>query len=108
MSQNSRLAMSRSWVIALLTMLAVNFQLGTLASAQSAQPQPGSRYHVVHEWPVLPDGRDLGAVSGIAVDSHGKPTPLPPIVPETEEEKRRHSEAEARRDQRLAARKPRK
>ena len=71
MSQNSHLAMSRSWVIALLTMLAVNFQLGTLASAQSAQPQPGSRYHVVHEWPVLPEGRDLGAVSGIAVDSHG-------------------------------------
>jgi peptidylamidoglycolate lyase len=52
-------------------MLTVNFQLGTLASAQSAQPQRGSRYHAVHEWPVLPEGRDLGAVSGIAVDSHG-------------------------------------
>lgn len=28
-------------------------------------------YHVVHGWPQLPKGRDLGAVSGVGVDSHG-------------------------------------
>ncbi|MCH5376156.1 MAG: peptidyl-alpha-hydroxyglycine alpha-amidating lyase family protein [Planctomycetes bacterium] len=28
-------------------------------------------YRVVHGWPVLPEGRVLGAVSGVDVDSHG-------------------------------------
>src|SRR5580698_5097735 len=28
-------------------------------------------YHVVHGWPVLPEGEVLGSVSGIGVDSHG-------------------------------------
>lgn len=33
-------------------------------------PQPIG-YHVVHGWPVLPEGRMLGAVAGLGVDSHG-------------------------------------
>lgn len=71
MIQNRHLAASRAWaIIFFLTTLAANLQFGTLVSAQSAQAQPGIGYHVVHGWPVLPEGRDLGAVSGIGVDSH--------------------------------------
>jgi hypothetical protein len=28
-------------------------------------------YHVVHGWPVLPEGEVLGSVAGVGVDSHG-------------------------------------
>jgi peptidylamidoglycolate lyase len=38
---------------------------GTLALRTGA-----SRYHVVHDWPVLPEGQMLGIVSAVAVDSH--------------------------------------
>jgi peptidylamidoglycolate lyase len=40
------------------------------APTQHAQPTSSSRYHVVHGWPVLPEGRVLGSVAGCAVDSH--------------------------------------
>ena len=70
MSRDRQLAMMCTWAIPLLTLLTINHQWETLASAQSGQPLPGIRYHVVHDWPVLPDGRDLGAVSGVGVDSH--------------------------------------
>jgi acyl-CoA hydrolase len=39
----------------------------------------------------------------VAVDEAGRPVPVPPVVPETEEERRRYREAEARRAQRVAA-----
>jgi len=50
-----------------------------VTSTASAEPDPGTvsqeatkvTYHVVHGWPQLPKGRDLGAVSGVDVDSHG-------------------------------------
>jgi acyl-CoA hydrolase len=38
----------------------------------------------------------------VALDEHGKPTPVPELVPETETEKRRHKEAGERRKARLA------
>lgn len=38
----------------------------------------------------------------VAIGSDGRPLPLPPLIPETEEEKRRNREAKARRDARLA------
>ncbi|MCP2520831.1 acyl-CoA thioesterase [Candidatus Aminicenantes bacterium AC-708-M15] len=38
----------------------------------------------------------------VALDESGKPTPVPKIIPETEEEKRRYREAEKRREERLA------
>lgn len=41
----------------------------------------------------------------VALDSHGKPTEIPPIEPMTDDEKRRHKDAEARRAHRLTARK---
>lgn len=38
----------------------------------------------------------------VALDSSGKPTPVPPLTPETPEEVRRHAEAQKRRDSRIA------
>ncbi|HXY20316.1 MAG TPA: acyl-CoA thioesterase [Gemmatimonadales bacterium] len=38
----------------------------------------------------------------VALDEDGRPAPVPPVVPETEDERRRYREAEARRAQRVA------
>jgi acyl-CoA hydrolase len=40
----------------------------------------------------------------VALDGEGRPTPVAPLEPETEEEKRRRREAQWRRDNRLAER----
>ena len=40
----------------------------------------------------------------VALDRHGKPTNVPPVLPATDTEKRRYREAEKRRRMRLAAR----
>ncbi|HLG18668.1 MAG TPA: acyl-CoA thioesterase, partial [Bdellovibrionota bacterium] len=42
----------------------------------------------------------------VAIDEKGKPTEVPPLLPETAEEKRRFEEGKRRREQRLAERKP--
>lgn len=39
----------------------------------------------------------------VGVDEHLKPTPIPPVIPETPDEKRRYEQADARRRLRLAA-----
>jgi acyl-CoA hydrolase len=39
----------------------------------------------------------------VALDGSGKPRPIPPLVPETAEEKRRYEEAQTRRSARLVA-----
>lgn len=41
----------------------------------------------------------------VGIDQYGKPLPAPPIVPETDEEKRRFEEAAIRREARLRQRK---
>ncbi len=41
----------------------------------------------------------------VAIDENGCPVPIPPVIPETPEEKRRYEEAGRRREQRLALRK---
>jgi acyl-CoA hydrolase len=41
----------------------------------------------------------------VALDENRKPIPVPPVIPETEEEKRRYREAGERREYRLAMRK---
>lgn len=41
-------------------------------------------------------------VTFVALDEQGKPHPVPPVIPETDAEKRRWREADARRAQRLA------
>jgi acyl-CoA hydrolase len=40
----------------------------------------------------------------VALDEHGKTTPIPPVIPETEEEHRRFREAGERREYRLSLR----
>jgi acyl-CoA hydrolase len=40
----------------------------------------------------------------VALDDEGHPTPVPPLAPETDEERRREREAQLRRDNRLAER----
>jgi acyl-CoA hydrolase len=40
----------------------------------------------------------------VAIDDDGRPTPVPPLVPETADEERRAREAQLRRDNRLAER----
>ncbi|HEY6989890.1 MAG TPA: acyl-CoA thioesterase [Bryobacteraceae bacterium] len=40
----------------------------------------------------------------VALEMNGKPVPVPPVIPETEEEKRRYREAGERREYRLALR----
>jgi len=43
-------------------------------------------------------------VTFVALDEAGKPAPVPPVLPESEEEKRRYREAGERREYRLAQR----
>jgi len=40
-------------------------------------------------------------VTFVALDNNGRPKPVPPVIPETEEEKRRWEQAEQRRQYRL-------
>lgn len=40
----------------------------------------------------------------VALDEHGRPTPVPPLSPETAQERRREQEAQLRRNNRLAER----
>jgi acyl-CoA hydrolase len=40
----------------------------------------------------------------VSIDAAGKPVPIPPIIPETDEEKRRYTEAQVRRKHRLEVR----
>jgi acyl-CoA hydrolase len=60
------------------------------------------------ETETLLTGRKLHTCSAyltfVAVDENGKPAPIPPVIPETEEEKRRYREAGERREYRLAHR----
>ena len=37
----------------------------------------------------------------VALDDHGRPTPVPPLIPETPEDKRRFEEAKKRREARI-------
>jgi len=57
----------------------------------------------------LMTGRKLHTCSAyltfVALDTGGKPAPIQPVIPETDEEKRRYREAEERREYRLALRK---
>lgn len=56
----------------------------------------------------LMTGRKLHTCSAyltfVALDTSGQPSPIPALIPETEEEKRRYSEAAQRREYRLAQR----
>lgn len=63
----------------------------------SENPRTGERLHTSSAF-----------LTFVAVDAEGRPVPVPPVLPETAEEKRRHGDAERRRAARLAARAERK
>ena len=44
----------------------------------------------------------------VALDGNGRPARVPPILPETDEEKRRQADGQRRREERLKRRRPRK
>ena len=56
-------------VVFFATIMAAILLFPGFTSLQS-QVAPKFGYHVVHGWPVLPEGRVLGSVAGCAVDSH--------------------------------------
>jgi acyl-CoA hydrolase len=77
---------------------AVNFvattsmEVGVIVEAEN--PITGERRHTSSAF-----------LTYVAIDSSGKPTPVVPIVPETDDEKTRYEQAKKRRELRLAMRK---
>ncbi len=71
MSHTRQFRTKSTWAAVFFTAITVASLLAVAgAPTQRAQAAANSRYHVVHGWPVLPEGRVLGAVAGIGVDSH--------------------------------------
>jgi acyl-CoA hydrolase len=58
---------------------------------ESEEPSTGTRTHVATSY-----------LTFVAIDQYGKARPVPPVVPESETEKRRYRHAQARRAARLA------
>ncbi len=56
----------------------------------SENPLTGERMHTATAYTTF-----------VALDEHGKPTPIPALLPETPQEKRRNDEAKKRRDSRV-------
>lgn len=77
-------AVNRAW--------STSMEIGVHVTAENSRD--GERRHVVSAY-----------LTFVAVDDNGKPTPVPPIVPQSDEDKRRFHEAGERREARLATRK---
>lgn len=60
---------------------------------ESENPLTGERKGTTH-----------GYLTFVALDDEGRPTPVPPVIPETEEEKQRYEEAKRRREVKLQRR----
>ena len=69
-----------------------SMEIGVKVTAEN--PKTGDQWHTSSAY-----------LTFVAVDKHNRPIPVPPVLPETEEEKRRYREGEARRKQRLSERK---
>ena len=88
----------KGWVVNLKA--SVNFtgktsmEVGVRVDAEN--PMTNERFHTVTAY-----------LTFVALDSHGKPTEIAPILPETEDEKRRYKKAQARREHRLKMREQR-
>ncbi|MEO8168974.1 MAG: acyl-CoA thioesterase, partial [bacterium] len=68
-----------------------SMEIGVLVTAQNIRGGPQRRANNAY-------------LTFVALDEHGKPVPVPPVVPESEEETRRFDEALQRRQARLARR----
>lgn len=85
----------KGWVVNLKA--SVNFtaktsmEVGVRVDAEN--PQTGETFHTASAY-----------LTFVALDSLGKPTVVPPVLPETEQEKRRYQDAQKRRAIRLSAR----
>lgn len=77
-------AVNRAWT--------TSMEIGVHVTAENSRD--GERRHVVSAY-----------LTFVALDDNGKPTPVPPIVPQSDEDKRRYHDAGERREARLAARK---
>jgi peptidylamidoglycolate lyase len=76
---HERGVLDRRQLLGALVAMAATPLLLASAGCNSAAPKPPPEsqaapagYHVVHGWPQLPEGRDLGEVSGVGVDADGK------------------------------------
>lgn len=72
-----------------------SMEIGVRVDAEN--PITGEKFHTASAY-----------LTFVALDSYGKPTLIPQILPETDEEKRRYQAAQARREERLKARKEEK
>ena len=68
-----------------------SMEIGVRVAAENSHT--GERRHVVSAY-----------LTFVALDASGRPTAVPPILPQTEAERRRYEEAESRREARLASR----
>jgi len=68
-----------------------SMEVGVRVEAES--PRTGAKRHT-----------STAYLTMVAVDEHGKPIPVPPVIAESDEEARRQREAETRRRNRLAER----
>jgi len=68
-----------------------SMEVGVRLEAES--PWEGSKRHT-----------STAYLTMVALDEHGEPTPVPPLEPQTDVERRRQREAELRRSNRLAER----
>ena len=69
-----------------------SMEIGVRVTAEN--PKTGNQWHTSSAY-----------LTFVAVDEHNRPIPVPAVVPESEEEKRRYSEGEERRKVRLTRRK---
>ncbi len=65
-----------------------SMEVGVRVDAEN--PQTGEVFHTASAY-----------LTFVALDSHGKPTPIPGLIIETDEDRRRNSEAKKRREARL-------
>ena len=70
-----------------------SMEIGVVVTAESRTPQESRRANNAY-------------LTFVAVDETGNPVPVPPVLPVTEDEKRRYEEALARREHRLRHRRP--
>jgi acyl-CoA hydrolase len=70
-----------------------SMEIGVLVTAQGRENAPSRRANTAY-------------LTFVAIDESGRPVPVPEVVPETVDERRRYEEAQARRTHRLSRRKP--